>query len=334
MMPTPEILRRHGLSGAIACLLLATLVWGHVALDAYYARRLQADREHLRNQIQTEDLRSKQTDIEQSFKLIYESLRTISLFPGVRLISGGNRVSDDEDVVASKRFSSDARQTVQQLYNNLASNVSISEIYAVVDGFDATRGEVPFFMYDSLALGNASTGNQVPGHDADAPQASEEAEYAYYPQQIAFLKQRYPQFAFNTLADIPAVFSPAMPTCDNSQYSSRSKGDARDTFGILYSVPFYNELDGHFRGVISAVLRMNVLEARLLGVPFVPVTAAERHRDALAPACYTQRVCAVKRQIQYCHRRPPCAQSHKNGTRGHHQHQPRHLECSARRCGR
>lgn len=275
-----ELLRRHYLTGGVLCLLLAALLWGNHAIGEHYGHRLNADREQLRAQIQSVDLHDKQADIEQSFKLIYESLRTISLFPAVRQISGGNRASDDEDVVATQRFTTDAQQTVQQLYNNLASNVAVSEIYAVVDGFDASRGEVPFFMYDSLILGSANTSSADEGHTAHDPEESEEAEYAYYPQQIAQLKQGFPKFSFKTLADIPAVFSPTMRTCDNTQYMSRSAGDVNDAFGILYSVPFYHETDGHLRGIISAVLRVNVLEARLLGLPFVPSTAADHARAA------------------------------------------------------
>ena len=278
MLPTAEQLRRHSLTGGFTCLLLAALVWSQFALDAYYARRLQADREHLRSQIQAEDLHTKQTEIEQSFKLIYESLRTISLFPGVRQITGGNRASDDEDVVAKQRYSSAAQQTVQQLYNNLASNVSVSAIYGLVDGFDASRGEVPFFKVDSLIIGNTDAGSESASHDADIPAQSEKTAYAYYPQQIAFLKQRHPQFDFKALAQIPAAFSPAIHIWDTSQYSSRSKDEARDAFGILYSVPFYSDLDGRFRGIICAVLRLNVLEARLLGLPFVPVSDADHKR--------------------------------------------------------
>ena len=34
--------------------------------------------------------------------------------------------------------------TVQQVYNNLASDVSVSEVYAVLDGFAPQRKEIPF----------------------------------------------------------------------------------------------------------------------------------------------------------------------------------------------
>ena len=56
------------------------------------------------------------------------------------------------DVVKQGRFSSEGHLTVQQLYNNLASNFSVSEIYAVVDGFDRKKNDVPFFMYDQLIV--------------------------------------------------------------------------------------------------------------------------------------------------------------------------------------
>lgn len=43
-------------------------------------------------------------------------------------------------------ITADAHMTVQQIYNNLASSVTVSEVYCVVDGLDHRRGEVPFFM--------------------------------------------------------------------------------------------------------------------------------------------------------------------------------------------
>ena len=66
-----------------------------------------------------------------------------------------------------------------------------------------------------------------------------------------------------------------MRTCDNTQYFSLKTGDVKQSFGRLYAVPCYSE-GGNFRGVISAIVRSNVLEAMLLGVPFMSVTDEDR----------------------------------------------------------
>ena len=48
---------------------------------------------------------------------------------------------------------------------------------------------------------------------------------------------------------------------------------------MLYSVPFYQAADGRFKGVISAIIRSNVFEAALMGVPFVPVTDDDKAKQ-------------------------------------------------------
>jgi methyl-accepting chemotaxis protein len=216
-------------------------------------------------------VQAKQQTIEALFSNLYQNLRTISLLPSVRAIPGGNRANEDEDTLASKRFTLEGQSTVQQIYNNLRGSVSVSEVYAVLDGLDAARGQVPFFMYDKLVFGQARAEAEE-ARGADLPEESEAAEYAYFPRQMALIKQAHGKFSFNTPQDIPAYASPLMRTCDNSQYTSRATGHASDAFGLLYSVPFYDAHTQAFKGVISGILRSNVLEAALLGVPLLPLT--------------------------------------------------------------
>ncbi len=214
---------------------------------------------------------NKQRNVEALFDSLYQNLRTISLLPSVRNITGGNRANENEDIVASKRFTPDARETVQQLFNNLRGSVSVSEVYAVIDGLDAQKGQVPFFMYDTVHFGDAKDEAEAP-KGGDTPEADESAEYAYFPQQLARIKQGHPRFSFTSAEQIPAFASPLMTTCDNTQYVSKSSGNVHETGGLLYSVPFYRADNQEFRGVISGILRRNVLEAALLSVPFIPVT--------------------------------------------------------------
>ena len=264
-------------------LLATTTVVGLRAIEAHFERAMAVEKVAIRDRIEAGKFADMRRDIELSFRLMYESVRTMSLFPGVRDITGGNRLTEDEDVVKTGRFSSDAHETIQQLYNNLAHNVAVSEIYAIVDGFDASRGEVPYFMYDSLILNASQRGaEKAPAEGAaliaknpDEPEESEAAEYAYYPTQLAYFRTHYPQFNFKDLADIPAVLSPRVRTCDNTQYTSRSHDDEADAGGMMYSVPFYDRAGG-FRGIISAIFRANILEAKLLRVPFLIITEADR----------------------------------------------------------
>tara|TARA_R110001592_G_scaffold153429_1_gene381863 strand:- start:757 stop:1203 length:447 start_codon:yes stop_codon:yes gene_type:complete len=93
-------------------------------------------------------LQGKATEIEGILQQIYHSVRTISLLPGVRDTAPSNRNSDDEDIVEMGLISAANYDTVQQLYNHVASSVALSEIYIVYDGFNPEVGQVPFLMFD------------------------------------------------------------------------------------------------------------------------------------------------------------------------------------------
>lgn len=230
----------------------------------------------LKTKILNTDFKNKQEIIENKFKYMYEGARTISLLPSVRQIQGENRSSADEDVVKQGRFSEDAHTTVQQIYNNLANNVSVSEVYSVVEGLDYKKGQVPFFMYDSVIFQKNTEDNSANEvKSSDTPKEDEDFEYEYYPKQIQLLKDTYGKFNFKSLDEIPAIFSPVMRTCDNTQYTSISKGNVKDADGILYSVPFYG-MDNNMKGIISVIFRSNTLEADLLDVPFLIITDEDK----------------------------------------------------------
>lgn len=64
-------------------------------------------------------------ELENSLHQIYQNLRTISLLPSVRGITRH-----------AENLSSDGLSSIQQIYNNLASNVNISEVYIVPENLN------------------------------------------------------------------------------------------------------------------------------------------------------------------------------------------------------
>ena len=250
----------------------AVIMAGAVYFDYNTSLKIIAD--NSRQAQVSNDFRPMKDRFEDFFALAYQSVRTIGLLPSVRAIQGSNRIDAKVDIVRSGRFSREGDATVQQLYNNLARNTNVSEIYCVLDGF--TPEQAPFFMYDSIILGgrNASD-SEDHSADTDVPEELESEEYGYYPKQLDHFRDTYPSFNFNELDDIPAVSGPALRTCDNTQYLSRSTGDPVNAQGFVYSVPFYSEA-GDFKGIISAIFRTNTLEALMLDVPFVIVTEADK----------------------------------------------------------
>jgi hypothetical protein len=94
---------------------------------------------------------------------------------------------------------------------------------------------------------------------------------------LAELKASHPRFDFKVLDDIPAVTSPLMRTCDNTQYYSRSQCNVYDASGFLYSVPVY-DMQHQFIGLVSSIVRANVFEAALLNMPFLVLTPKTRKK--------------------------------------------------------
>ena len=118
------------------------------ALAAYLINENRDQRDAIRKVVIAEQRSVKMAPmaarLEAVFEDIYHNARTISLIPSVRQLSGPNRRSQTENVVISGRFSNDADETVRQLYGNLFSNVQVSEVYVVLDGFDAVICMVSF----------------------------------------------------------------------------------------------------------------------------------------------------------------------------------------------
>lgn len=226
---------------------------------------------------QTQILDEKREEFRDIFTAIYQSTRTISLIPAIRGVTGRNRANEVEHAANQGRISVDTYQTVQQIYLNLSRNVQLSEIYYVLDGFRPDLGEVPFLMFDSDIKVGDPLGER--GHFAteDTPAEEEGVEYAHYLKQVEWFRGRYPNWVFeNNIDGIPAILSPVLRTCDNTQYSSISQGDERNAMGLLYSVPVFDLSSGRLKGLISAVLRVNVLEAVLIGVPHLLITDEDR----------------------------------------------------------
>lgn len=227
---------------------------------------------------QQRQLELKSESIRDIFQELYQAGRTISLLPAIREARGGNRRSVQDDVVKEGRLSLDSHRMLQQVYSNLGTYVQVSEIYFVFDGFNPDKGEVPFFMYDERISG--TTNRVAPkGGTVDAQMEAERDEYHEIQRQLAWFRSHAPAFTYETkLNTIPALISSALQTCDTTQVSSDEVGKQRDASGFVYSIPAYDARSGKFKGQVSIIVRSNVLEAKLLDIPFLPVTPEDMKR--------------------------------------------------------
>jgi signal transduction histidine kinase len=248
---------------AIIWLTLATLVvvFSYAVQQRWTENMIQA-RQHYIDISHKDTMRSVE-HIENKFKSIYENLRTLSYLPGVRGIDrhGTN-------------FTEEARVTFQQIYNNLAVNLAVSEIYIVPvdlapDRFDPVtlKSEEPIMMFDELIL-NAGNGmsnldrllkpQEVAKQKAAGPKEVEEFEYRQLVELMSWLKINFGTQDKVKSFDVPFISGTEIITCDNSQFLKSFKD--KDRSGIIFSVPFYGA-DGVLKGTISAILLSNRLNA-------------------------------------------------------------------------
>ncbi len=208
--------------------------------------------------------------IEQVFGVTYDTLRTIAMLPGVSSIDR-----------YAKKFQIDAKLSVQQLYNNIASHVSVSEVYIVPAEFEpdvidpvTKKLQTPMITFDEVIVGKSNQVKTAKESKENAPSKLEEVEifeYREMKKQNTWFKENYPTISQVDGMKYPALTSSEVITCDNAEFNSEllKKGDDTKRKGILYSVPFYGP-DGKYKGLITAVFRTSVLE-KVLGLPLIGI---------------------------------------------------------------
>ena len=187
--------------------------------------------------------------VEAALGEIYRNIRTISFLPSIRSIDRHGTNLDEN-----------ARASIQQIYNNLASSVSVSEVYIVPASLDPDRidpatgvKEVPTLMFDELI---AAGGEKKPEAESqpdwmETVPEEESFEYQLLVRQMAELKRAYPTLGATNGFDVPMLAGSEVITCDNSRMTA-AKDDAGRT-GAVFVVPFY-AADQTFGGVIAAVI--------------------------------------------------------------------------------
>ena len=197
-------------------------------------------------------------NVENQLGQIYQGLRTMARLPGVRAIDR-----------YAKNFPDDAHQTMQEIYNNLATNVSMSEVYIAPvdiepDENDPVTGKLqaPILTFDELIIAKKP----------DAPEGATEEkkpevpeieiyEYRLMKSQMAWFREHVPTESKVEGLHYPALTGPEVITCDNSRYSAQHPND-KDRSGLVYSVPFFGP-DGALKGTLSGVILTQVLSEML-----------------------------------------------------------------------
>ncbi len=189
---------------------------------------------------------------------IYKNLRTISMLPSVRNIDRH-----------ATNLTPESLQVIKQLYSNLASAVSISEIYIVPLDFnpnaiDSTTGvlEKPIIMFDEL-ISYESTATELTKTSSKRYEEVEKFEYDLMTTQLAWLKTNYPTSSKIKGLEVPIISGKDVITCDNTEYNNT--GNDADRMGLVFMIPFYG-VDGNLKGGITAIIRNNVLKQKFVGI--------------------------------------------------------------------
>ncbi|MCB9877290.1 MAG: hypothetical protein H6835_06770 [Planctomycetes bacterium] len=266
----------------IAAALLVTSEWR-------YGSSLSQARERHREDLHDQTLVVAR-DVERCLQDLYTGLRTIARLPGVRGIErhGAN-------------FAGDARTTVQELYNNLAASVSMSEVYIVPRTLDPERidpvtgePEAPIVTFDALIIDRSAADDaEDAGDEHEELEETEIFEYRLMVKQLAWFAAHTPDASSCKGLDLPMLTGPQVITCDNSRFDPAHPDDA-DRSGVICSVPFFG-LDGEFAGMVSGIVLTHALSDLLpegrhaLRVSMHELTAGShqdgiwrQHADAIA----------------------------------------------------
>jgi len=234
-------------------LALAPLVWAGLAIK--HDADLDSALEHYRSESAARSL-DVAHDVERNVNQIYQGLRTIARLPGVRSIERH-----------AKQFGDDSKASVQEIYNNLALNVAMSEVYIVPleldpDRIDPVTGESeePITTFDELIVGRHA-GPEVVEHKGSDLEEIEIYEYRLMREQLAWMRQHCPREDSVRGFRYPMVGGPEVVTCDNSRLSPLHPNDL-DRSGLVWSVPFFDP-EGALKGCISGVILTHVMSEML-----------------------------------------------------------------------
>ncbi len=244
--------------------------------------------------------------VEDALRAVYENVRTLSYLPSVRnLDRHGTNLGDE------------GRATIQQIYNNLANNVSISEVYFLPldfdpDRFDAATGklEEPILQFDQLivnakARSDAAGGAKHAKLDDNAltrpPEEVETYEYHELAKQLAWLKANYPNSSAIDGLNVPIIGTKELITCDNTDFIHT--GNDADRSGFILSVPVFGA-DGSLRGSVSAIMLTSALRKLLPSTDYVIANSgygfeSDQHKMSTALAADSRAFTAADPNLIY-----------------------------------
>jgi len=233
----------------IAVLLCAALILNYQTSISEYKKEFASS--------QKSQAEKNAESIAYSLTMLYQGLRTIARLPGTRKID-----------LVDRRIDESTLETIQEIYNNLYTNIRLSEVYLLPKDFDpdladprSGRPMLPITTFDEFIVGRI-----VPHHSNSFGRATipeiEIYEYRLMREQFQWFARHYPDEKNISDLSYPALSGKEVITCDNSMLVPGNLND-RDRSGIVYSVPFYGT-DDRLKGMVSGVVLSNILRGFIM----------------------------------------------------------------------
>ncbi|MBY0414126.1 MAG: hypothetical protein K2Q18_08165 [Bdellovibrionales bacterium] len=196
---------------------------------------------------------------ESRIHIAYQTIRTISLLPGVMKLENLGEHADEN-----------SKSTIQQLYNNAYGDIKLSEIYIISKNFNPSnvidpktnQKEEPIEKFDEFIVGDKKEEEvQIKeDEDKDKLEEVEDEEYRVILNQIAYFKSNFNKRDSFKDIQVPMLTGEEVITCDNSEFTKADleKKNNAPRNGIILTVPKYSS-KGELNGVVSAILRTNVM---------------------------------------------------------------------------
>ena len=197
--------------------------------------------------------------VQATFQRVYTGLRTMARLPGVQRHLAEGVTPDDQ-----------SRQVLQELYQALAADVAMYEVYLVPANLDPDRS-------------GGRTAPTMAFHETLAHQESKTPEVEIYEYrlmraQLAWLAEHAVRCEPGKEPQLPAVLGAPVVTCDNSRYHP-DRPDDEDRRGLVYSVPVFGA-KGQLLGMVSGVI-LNHVVRDLLNDPRASLVSSV-HRARIA----------------------------------------------------
>jgi signal transduction histidine kinase len=182
------------------------------------------------------------------FTALNDNLATLSTLPAVRNLK-----------YAGQELNAADRETVQQVFNNLAKNVEVSKAYVVPFGIDPLTAKpmAPALTLDRVIF-PASTLLEMAEPPPKAFPGNREFENQQLQQNLTWFKKNYPNISALRKYGMPMISGPEILT-SYTRNSIRPNVNS-DKLGLIFSVPYYG-LNGEMAGTVSAVVLSNILRS-------------------------------------------------------------------------